>query len=276
MPSANNFVSYVKLPPGKYIFKVKAQLSNTNWSEPTEFSFVIDKAFWQMWWFYTLMAIVLFTGIYMLFRYRLKQKISLLEMRNSISHDLHDEVGASISGINLLTQMAVEKLQNNNLDEASAYLFKVKNYTEDVIEKLGDMVWIFNPQNDSIEKLLQRLKSFAISIALSKNIKLHFENDKEIEIINLTIRQRKAIYLVSKEAINNAFKYAGCNNIYYNLHARGSKCKLVIQDDGKGFITAENKSGNGLRNMQARADEIKANFKIQSQNGVGTIITLEF
>lgn len=276
VPSANNFVSYVRLPPGKYIFKVKARLSNTNWSEPTVFSFIIEKAFWQTWWFYTLMTIVLFTGIYMLFRYRLKQKISLLEMRNSISHDLHDEVGASISGINLLTQMAVEKLQDNNLDEASAYLFKVNNYTQDVIEKLGDMVWIFNPQNDSIEKLLQRLKSFAISIALSKNIELHFENDKESEIINLTIRQRKAIYLVSKEAINNAFKYAGCNNIYYTLHARGSKWKLVIQDDGKGFITAENKSGNGLRNMQARADEIKANFKIQSQNGLGTIITLEF
>jgi signal transduction histidine kinase len=124
--------------------------------------------------------------------------------------------------------------------------------------------------------LLQRLKFFAISIALSKNIKMHFENDKESEIINLTIRQRKAIYLVSKEAINNAFKYAGCNNIYYTLHARGSKWKLVIQDDGQGFITAENKNGNGLKNMQARADEIKANFKIQSQNGIGTIITLEF
>ena len=95
-------------------------------------------------------------------------------MRNRISQDLHDEIGASMSGINLLSQMAAEKLQKNKPEEASAYLFKVKNYTQDVIEKLSDMVWIFNPQNDSIEKLLQRLKSFAIPIALSKNIQDSF------------------------------------------------------------------------------------------------------
>src|SRR5678815_3883977 len=115
-----------------------------------------------------------------------------------------------MSGINLLSQIATEKLENNNPGEASEYLFKVKNYSQDVIEKLGDMVWIFNPQNDSIEKLLQRLKSFTISIALLKNIKIHFAADRETEEINLTIRQRKDMYLISKEALNNAFKYADC------------------------------------------------------------------
>jgi Y_Y_Y domain/Histidine kinase len=188
VPSANDFVSYVKLPPGKYVFKVKAQLSNTQWSIPAEFAFVIEKAFWQTWWFYVLTALILFTGIYLLFRYRLQQKIKLFEMRNRISQDLHDELGASISGINLLSQMATEKLENNHLEEASAYLNKVKNYTQDVIEKLGDMVWIFNPRNDGIEKLLQRIQNFAVSMASSKNIKMHFDNAKENEIANLTIR----------------------------------------------------------------------------------------
>ncbi|MEP6926142.1 MAG: histidine kinase, partial [Ginsengibacter sp.] len=233
------------------------------------------KAFWQTWWFYTLTIMVLIASIYMLFRYRLRQKINLLEMRNRISQDLHDEIGGSISGINLLSQMASEKLQNNELEKASDYLFKVKNYTQDVIEKLGDMVWIFNPQNDSIEKLLQRLKSFAVSIAASKNIVMHFETDKETELINLNIRERKVVYLVSKEAMNNAFKYAACGNIYYSLHAKGSKWQLMIKDDGNGFIPAENKGGNGLKNMQARADEINARLNIQSRMSDGTIITLE-
>jgi signal transduction histidine kinase len=93
--------------------------------------------------------------------------------------------------------------------------------------------------------------------------------------MNLTIRQRKTIYLISKEAMNNTFKYAGCNNIYYDLRTNGSKCRLKIQDDGIGFITAEKNSGNGLRNMQARADEIGASFNIQSQPGAGTIISVE-
>jgi len=275
IPSSNDFVSFVKLPPAKYVFKVKAQLPNTNWSEPAVFSFEIKKPFWQTSWFYFLLATILATAIYALFRYRLMQKIKVFEMHNRISQDLHDEIGASMSGINLLSQMAVEKLQHDKPKEAAEYLFKVKNYTQDVIEKLSDMVWIFNPQNDSIEKLLVRLKSFAISLAASKNIKLHFKTDKGSEAINLTIRQRKTIYLVSKEAMNNTFKYADCNNIYYSLSTNGSKCRLKIQDDGIGFINAEKTSGNGLRNMQARADEIGAKFNIQSQPGGGTIILLE-
>ena len=174
-----------------------------------------------------------------------------------------------------LSQVAAEKLQDNKPQEAAEYLVKVKNYTQDVIEKLSDMVWVFNPQNDSIEKLLQRLKSFALSIAVSKNIQVHFATDKESGMINLSIGQRKAIYLISKEAMNNSFKYAACSNIYYSLNSTSSKWQLQIRDDGKGFIPAENKKGNGLKNMQARADEIGATLSIQSQMGSGTIITLK-
>ncbi len=276
IPSANDFVSFIKLLPGKYSFKVKAQLPNTQWSKPALFSFEIKKAYWQTWWFYTLAALILSSGIYLLFRYRLQQKINVLEMRNSFSQDLHDEIGSSVSGINLLSQMAAEKLDNNKLDEASAYILKVKNYSQDVIEKLSDMVWVFNPQNDSIEKLLQRLKSFAISIAVSKNIKIHFLTDKENEIINLSIRQRKAIYLISKEAINNSFKYAECSNIYFSLNLKDSKWQLKIQDDGKGFTATENTNGNGLNNMLARAREIGGDLNIQTAPGAGTTITLHF
>jgi ligand-binding sensor domain-containing protein/two-component sensor histidine kinase len=275
-PSYKDFVSLIKLPPGKYVFKVKAQLPNTKWSLPSEFEFEIKKAWWQTWWFYMLVSIVLSSAIYTLFRYLLQQKINLLEMRNRFSQDLHDEIGSSVSGINLLSQMAAEKLNSNRTEEASAYLTKVNNYSQDVIEKLSDMVWVFNPQNDSIEKLLQRLKSFAVSIALSKNITLHFETDKESEIKNLTIRQRKAIYLISKEALNNIFKYATCNNIYYNLVANGAKWKLQIKDDGIGFLSSEITKGNGLGNMLARAKEIRGKINIQSQPGKGTIVTLEF
>ena len=138
------------------------------------------------------------------------------------------------------------------------------------------MVWLFKPQNDSIEKLLQRLKSFAISIALSKKIKIHFETDKESETRHLTIRERKAVYLISKEALNNIFKYADCSNIYYSLHSKTTQWQLIIKDDGKGFMPAEDKGGNGLKNMEARAEEIGATFNIQSESGSGTVITVEF
>jgi ligand-binding sensor domain-containing protein len=267
---------YQNLPPGKYRFYVRVrERGGTVVSEMPGYSFRIIPSFWQTWWFYFLIATSLSAGVYVLFRYRLNQKLKLLEMRNRISQDLHDEIGASMSGINLISQMAAEKLEHNKTEEASAYLFKIKNYTQDIIEKLSDMVWIFNPQNDSIEKLLLRLKSFSIPIALSKNIQIHFVTGKESEITNLSIGQRKAIYLISKEAFNNSFKYAGCSNIYYNLSAHASKWRLRIQDDGKGFSLSSAVEGNGIRNMRARAEEVKAVIKIDAAPGKGTTIELE-
>jgi hypothetical protein len=267
-------VGYQNLSPGKYSFYVRArERGGIVVSEMQGYSLRIIPSFWQTWWFYFLIGIVLATAIYTFFRYRLNQKIKILEMRNRISQDLHDDIGASMSGINLLSHIAADKLQHNKPDEASDYLLKVKNYSQDVIEKLSDIVWVFNPQNDSIEKLMQRLKAFSISVALSKDIKVHFVTDKASETANLTIQQRKAIYLISKEAINNAFKSSACSNLYYHLTANGSRWQLRIQDDGKGFTLTEKTDGNGLRNMQARADEIGAKFTIQSQPGARNYYT---
>ncbi len=96
-----------------------------------------------------------------------------------------------------------------------------------------------------------------------------------ISFAEMIRQERKAIYLISKEAVNNVFKYAECSNIYYMLTVHGSKWHLQIQDDGKGFILTENTAGNGLKNMQARATEVAAKFNIQSQPGTGTTIQVE-
>jgi hypothetical protein len=276
LPTSNASVSLINLPPGKYFFKVRTRDQASEWSLPAEFSFVINAPFWMRWWFIALCVITIGSVLYAIFKYRVNQLKNIIALRLKISQDLHDEIGASISGINLLSQVASEKLQVNKTEEASEYLFKIKTYTQDVIEKLSDMVWVFNPQNDSIEKLLQRIRSFSIPIASSKNIELHFETDKETDTKNLSISQRKAIYLISKEALNNIFKYADCNNIYFSLYTSSSKWQLIIRDDGRGFIPSENENGNGLKNMKKRAEEIGAGFNIRSQNAGGTVITIEF
>lgn len=274
-PSANDFVSFVGLAPGHYVFNVKARLNNAAWTLPASFAFTIKKAYWQTGWFRALLLLILFAGLYWLFRFRLQQKLKVLEMRNRLSRDLHDEIGSSVSGINLLSQMAVDKLQQNQRADAEDYMLKVKNYTADVIEKLSDMVWIFNPQNDSFEKLVSRLKTFAVSVALPKNIQLQFDAAKEGDGKNLSVRQRKAIYLISKEAINNAVKYSDCRRLVYSFQTHRSSFLLRIEDDGKGFVYDEESSGNGLRNMQARAREAGAKFSLQSAPGKGTLLTLK-
>ncbi|MBC7904914.1 MAG: hypothetical protein H7Y27_15920, partial [Gemmatimonadaceae bacterium] len=276
MPTSDNFVSYVSLPPGKYVFRVKAMLVNTAWSEPATIAFSIRKAYWQTWWFFALVATTLLTGAYIFFRYRLQQKVKILEFHNRVSRDLHDEIGASVSGINLLSQMAAEKLDDNNIEEAAGYLHKVKNYTQDVIEKLSDMVWVFNSQNESSEKLFQRLKSFAMSIAPAKNIRMNFQPENEANAVLLDMHQRKAVYLISKEAINNSIKYSACKTIHYSLVQKGSATRLIITDDGNGFNPEETSNGNGLNNMQLRATEIGAQLSIKAAVGKGTTISMVF
>lgn len=273
-PSKNDYVSFIKLPPGKYIFKVKAKLPNSSWSQPAAFVFTIKKPFWLTIWFLTLCISGITAILFFLLRYRMNQKIKLFEIRSRISQDLHDDIGASLSGISLLTQMANTQIDEKKTTLITDYLLKIKNHTQDVMEKLSDMVWLINPQNETIEKLLLRIKNYSTPIAVSLDIQMHFLTENHTS--NLSISERRVVYNISKEAINNAFKYASCKHIFYTFSVTEKKCTLIIKDDGIGFIAETEQQGNGIKNMQAQALEIKAKLNITSTPGQGTVIELQF
>jgi len=193
-----------------------------------------------------------------------------------ISRDLHDDIGSSLSGINMLSQLTQDQLSQPNNGTAKELLLKINTYTTEVIEKVSDMAWLLKPNQESLSLLMKKLKAYSIASASSKNIVLHFDVNTEISQRELTIQQRKAIYLISKEAINNAIKYSSCKNIFYKMNLTEDKMKLLIKDDGSGFSVSEMSNGNGLTNMKARADEIGGNLNIQSGPADGTIIALEF
>jgi signal transduction histidine kinase len=191
-----------------------------------------------------------------------------------ISRDLHDEIGSSLSGINMLSQLAQQQLQQQNNEAANQLLFKINNYTNEVIDKVSDMAWLLKPNQESLSILLKKIKTYAITTASSKNIRVHFHDLDETGMKELSIPQRKAIYLISKEAINNAVKYADCTTIDYAISLSGNKTILCVKDDGKGFVVDESLQGNGLKNMEARAKDVNAAFSVQSSPGKGTAIEL--
>jgi two-component system, NarL family, sensor histidine kinase UhpB len=193
-----------------------------------------------------------------------------------ISRDLHDDIGSSLSGINMLSQLAREQIIQHNNSSAAEILQKINGYTSEVIEKVSDMAWLLKPNEESLSILIKKLKAYGMASAASKNIVLHFENQLGVIEKELTIPQRKTIYLVSKEAINNAIKYSLCSNIYYKIEDVDSKIKIEIKDDGAGFSFSEVNGGNGLSNMKARADAADGNLLIHSEQGKGTIVSLEF
>jgi len=193
-----------------------------------------------------------------------------------ISRDLHDDIGSSLSGINMLSQLAREQIIQQNNGSAAEILQKINGYTSEVIEKVSDMAWLLKPNEESLSNLVKKLKAYGIESAASKNIALHFENYTGNIERELTIPQRKTIYLVSKEAINNAIKYSACKNIYHKIEDMNNKIKIVIEDDGAGFSLPLVSEGNGLSNMKARANEAGGNLFIRSEQGKGTIVSLEF
>lgn len=229
-------------------------------------------------------AILLLVSLNVNRRRQLLHKKQLLEQEYKtkeeallqVSRDLHDDIGSSLSGINMLSQLATELIIQHNNASAAEIMQKINGYTSEVIEKVSDMAWLLKPNQESLSILIKKLKAYGGSSAFSKNIVLHFESQPAIIEKELTIPERKTIYLVSKEAINNAIKYSCCKNIFHSIQNVDNKIKLEIKDDGNGFSISGVNSGNGLANMKARAEEIKSDFKIRSEQGQGTTITLEF
>lgn len=191
-----------------------------------------------------------------------------------VSRDLHDDIGSSLSGINLLTHLAQEQLSTSSQSETKELLQKINLYTNEVIEKVSDMAWLLKPDQESFPILIQKIKRFALSACLSKNIRFDIVDSQDIQTKYLTLPQRKAIYLISKEAINNAVKYADCSTLLFEMSGNLERCIIRIIDNGCGFLQTDELSGNGLVNMRTRAEEIGARLHIQSKLDAGTTVEL--
>jgi len=270
----SDFVSFVRLPPGKYIFKVRGRKSNSEWSEPAEFGFSIRKPYWQTVWFRLVIIFLIAAAVYLIYRYRLNEVKNIMNMRLKISRDLHDEVGSTLSGIGIISEVAKQELENKKAHEVRESLDKISSNTEEILGKMSDIIWAINPQNESVINMVNRLKVYARSVTSAVGIQLYFDSEKLVEKKDLTMQQLSSIYLICKEAINNAVKYSSCQNLRVKMQNEDHRFLVSIRDDGKGFDPRKVFDGNGLKNIQARAQEIKADLKIDSDHDIGTEISV--
>ena len=144
-----------------------------------------------------------------------------------------------------------------------------------MINSMNDMVWTIKPENDNLYRLMQRMEEFSYPLAEAKEIELEFLMDPGLYDIKTDMLKRKNLYLIFKEAFNNAVKYSKANNIEVSFKFN-QKRRLTMQivDDGSGFEYESRRAGNGLGNMEKRAAEIKGRLKITTAPGAGTTINL--
>ena len=272
-PSATDFVSFVNLPPGKYELKVKAQLWNTTWSEPAVFSFQIKKAFWQTGWFIVLCILAIGATIYSIYQNRINQLKNLIAIRSKISRDLHDEVGSALTSIHILSKVSKSYL-DKNITKSGELLQKITDQSETMQQSISDIIWSVKPVNDKIESLVIRMREYLGQTAEPKNINVQFLPDANILEDSIKMQQRQHVFLIFKEAVNNAVKYSLAKNINVFFVKDHQQFKLTIVDDGMGFEPKKNTSGNGLNNMNERSKALRGNLLIQSSTGKGTLVQL--
>jgi signal transduction histidine kinase len=195
--------------------------------------------------------------------------------RLRISQELHDDIGGTLSGIVLYSHLAENQIQSHHEDEVERSLNKIQQSANDMVNKLSDIIWSVNPEHNSVKNLFQKLREYATEMGAAKNIKVQVESSESLAELQLPVKIRHNVYLLFKEAINNAVKYSNASLFQLSVQHSNHSIAFAISDNGKGFDITTVKKGNGVMNMQKRADDIHAKFCLQSVPQKGTVISLQ-
>ena len=272
----NNYLlsNYSNLRPGLYTFQVYAETSEGQQGPETTFSFRILPPWWNSWWFYVLCAFLLAGIFYIWYRNRINKILDMEKVRNRIARDLHDDMGSTLSTINILSEMARRKVQVDT-QKTSEYIDKISDNSQRMMEAMDDIVWSINPVNDSMQRILARMREYATNILEAKDINFQFRAEEALNDIKIGLESRRDLFLIFKEAVNNMAKYSQCNNAYIVIKLHKKNVVMLVSDDGIGFDINTADHGNGLVNMKQRATLLKGRLEIKSTPGNGTSVVME-
>ena len=270
-----NVANYTLMSPGEYTFKVRCENGDGVPSKHiTSFKIQIRPPFWQQEWFIMLGILALAGLIYLAHRMRVRQLIQMEKVRGRIARDLHDDMGSTLSTINILSEMAKMKVDKDT-EKTRDYISKISDNSNRMMGAMDDIVWSINPMNDNMQRITARMREFATSVLEAKNIEVSFKVDDKVNDFRLGMESRRDFFLIFKEAVNNIAKYSQGKRASIGIAIDGSRLVMTIKDDGVGFNVDQADSGNGLTNMQKRAESLKGTLAIESLPGVGTKVRLE-
>ncbi len=282
-------VIYGYIPPGKYRFEVTSCNSDGVWnSDGAGLDFIVQPYFWQTWWFRigsALAAAALLTSAVLgLARWRMRLKLERVERQRAIererariARDIHDNLGANLTRISLLSQFAHGELENPK--EAAVQLDRIYETTREMTRAMDEIVWAVNPEHDTLDSVVNYLGKFAQDYLGSLGIRCRLDLPVHLPQWLVTAEVRHHLFLAFKEALHNVVKHAAASEVSVSLTTTNRSFTLAGRDNGRGFDpkticetkSAEGgRSGNGLTNMRLRLEKIGGRCEIQSAPGVGT------
>ncbi len=209
---------------------------------------------------------------------RLERQRAVERERTRIAKDIHDDLGASLTRITMLSQSARVELEHS---PAASDLDRIYDTARELTRAMDEIVWAVNPKHDTLDSLATYLGKFAQDFLAAANIRCRLDVPVHLPPWPLTAETRHNLFLAFKEALNNAVKHAATSEVRISLTLEPIGFALRIEDNGRGFSIAEAESealpnrarilsGNGLRNMRQRLKEIGGRCEIQSAPGAGT------
>jgi ligand-binding sensor domain-containing protein/signal transduction histidine kinase len=296
-PTEQRTVNYANLQPGTYRFLVHAVTADGTLSRaPATLSFKILRPVWQRWWFIACAMLFLAAAAYALYRYRIRRLLELERVRTRIATDLHDDIGAGLSRMAILSEVVKRQKSanganggngangNNGADDdlAAGMLTEIADSARGLVDSMSDIVWSIDPRRDDLQSVVFRVRQFAADVLEPLGIEWTLHVAPEVERLKLGPDQRRHLYLIFKEGINNISRHAAnCKTVELTIKVSGHQLVSMMRDDGCGFsrtstgkVQTNTRGGNGLPNMQTRAAELSGQLDIQATQGGGTCLTL--
>ncbi len=261
-------ITYTNLPPGAYRFHIRASNREGVWSPKiASIDISIPPPFWTTWWFILLMGLLLIGLLAFLITYRVRQLLAIERFQHQIAADLHDEIGAGLTEINILSAVAETRIQNSVSE-----LIKIGDRSRSLMDEMNDIIWLIKPRDDRLENLFVHLKESFNDVLEAKNISFFIQDNIRGKEIKLRLETKHHLYLLFKEAVNNAVKYSNARQITLTIKVSHKNLTIILEDDGIGFDPRSKSGGNGLKNMHLRAEQLKGHLTIESIPNRGTRI----
>ena len=267
-------VQYTNLSDGDYRFELMAGNEWGMWSRPIDLAFTILPPFWKTWWFTLLGVAFVAGGISLFVFYRVRHLRAIERIRRRISATLHDDVGSGLSSISILSSVVEQKIQTADMSETRQGLQQIGEISRDLIASTSDLVWMANPKQDSLFDLISRLGAVYADLLQTTGIAFEARNLEALKSVRLSLEYRQDLFLLFKEAVNNALKYSRATTVRLETERCGQELRMRLRDDGQGFDVDACRPGSGLTNMEERARALGGRLVITSVAGNGT--TVEF
>ncbi|QTE38588.1 triple tyrosine motif-containing protein [Mucilaginibacter gossypii] len=261
-------ISLIGLRPETYTLEVKASNEDGFWSQPKSLTLVVKPKWYETWWFKTGIMITVVSVFGLVYRYRIKQVKIQQQIRREIANDLHDDLGSNLNSIKIFTHLALEEKDKND------YLMELHELVGSTLTGLRDMLWVLEDDHDDVNGLVARINKFALPIAGAQQVDFYCST-QGFDTVGLTKKEKRNLFLIIKESINNSFKHAQCSRLTVTIGANKTKITVRVSDNGQGFSYTEKAESYGIRNIIYRATQIGYQAGITSVTGKGTTIVVE-